>query len=117
MHVYNGRRDKLAQLLQAVPHVLSNGAHGVKDGKIVMEGLMQFPFEFGKPYDSGDCARYVGASGGELQGRRQLPLPLQGAPVRSPLHVVRHAPGPCARGDGVRPRGGADDDDGRPARW
>ena len=60
VHVYNGRRDKLAALLQAVPKVLSNGANGVEDGKIVMEGLMQFPFEFGKPYNSGDCVRYVG---------------------------------------------------------
>ncbi len=62
VHVYNGRRDKLAQLLQAVPHVLSNGANGVKDGKIVMEGLMQFPFEFGRPYSAKDCTRYVGAT-------------------------------------------------------
>jgi phospholipid/cholesterol/gamma-HCH transport system substrate-binding protein len=68
VHIYNGRRDKLAQLLQAVPHVLSNGANGVKDGKIVMEGLMQFPFEFGKPYSSGDCVHYVGASASNCRG-------------------------------------------------
>jgi phospholipid/cholesterol/gamma-HCH transport system substrate-binding protein len=78
VHVYNGRRDKLAQLLQAVPHVLSNGAHGVKDGKIVMEGLMQFPFEFGKPYNSGDCVHYVGATAGNCKGGRSYHSPYRG---------------------------------------
>ena len=78
VHVYNGRRDKLADLLQAVPHVLSNGANGVKDGKIVMEGLMQFPFEFGKPYNSGDCARYVGATSANCKGGRSYHSPYRG---------------------------------------
>ena len=78
VHVYNGRRDKLAALLQAVPKVLSNGANGVEDGKIVMEGLMQFPFEFGKPYNAGDCTRYVGATAAQLPRRPQLPLALPG---------------------------------------
>lgn len=78
--VYNGRRDKLAQLLQAVPKVLSNGANGVKDGKIVMEGLMQFPFEFGKPYSAKDCTRYVGASAGNCGGGRSYHSPYRGHP-------------------------------------
>ena len=78
VHVYHGRRDKLAQLLQAVPHVLSNGAHGIKDGKIVMEGLMQFPFEFGKPFDAGDCARYVGASAANCRGGGSYHSPYRG---------------------------------------
>jgi len=80
VHVYNGRRDKLAQLLQAVPKVLSNGAHGVKDGKIVMEGLMQFPFEFGKPYNSGDCPRYIGATGTNCQSGGSYHSPYRGHP-------------------------------------
>jgi phospholipid/cholesterol/gamma-HCH transport system substrate-binding protein len=78
VHVYHGRQDKLAQLLQAVPKVLSNGAHGVKDGKIVMEGLMQFPFEFGKPYNSGDCTRYIGATAGNCPGGRSYHSPYRG---------------------------------------
>ena len=78
VHVYNGRRDKLADLLQAVPHVLSNGANGVKDGKIVMEGLMQFPFEFGKPYSSKDCTRYVGATAANCAGGRSYHSPYRG---------------------------------------
>ena len=80
VHVYNGRRDKLADLLQAVPHVLSNGANGVKDGKIVMEGLMQFPFEFGKPYSAQDCTRYVGASAANCAGGRSYHSPYRGRP-------------------------------------
>jgi phospholipid/cholesterol/gamma-HCH transport system substrate-binding protein len=78
VHVYNGRRDKLAQLLQAVPKVLSNGAHGVKDGKIVMEGLMQFPFEFGKPYSSKDCTRYAGATASNCPGSHHYSSPYRG---------------------------------------
>jgi len=73
VHVYNGRKDKLAALLQAVPKVLSNGANGVEDGKIVMEGLMQFPFEFGKPYNSGDCVRYIGAKAKNCGGGYHSP--------------------------------------------
>lgn len=78
VHVYNGRRGKLADLLQAVPHVLSNGAHGVKNGKIVMEGLMQFPFEFGKPYSAKDCTRYVGATAANCPGGRSYHSPYRG---------------------------------------
>jgi phospholipid/cholesterol/gamma-HCH transport system substrate-binding protein len=80
VHIYNGRRDRLADLLQAVPHVLSNGAHGVKDGKIVMEGLMQFPFEFGRPYNSGDCAHYVGATASNCKGGDSYRSPYRGHP-------------------------------------
>ena len=80
VHVYNGRRDKLAQLLQAVPHVLSNGANGVKDGKIVMEGLMQFPFEFGRPYSAKDCTRYVGATASNCGGGGSYHSPYRGHP-------------------------------------
>ena len=94
VHIYNGRRDKLAALLQAVPHVLSNGANGVKDGKIVMEGLMQFPFEFGKPYNSGDCTRYVGATASNCPVGRQLPLPVPGPTMRSPAPRPAQLPGP-----------------------
>ncbi len=78
VHVYDGRRERLADLLQAVPHVLSNGAHGVRDGKIVMEGLMQFPFEFGRPYNAGDCTRYVGATGSNCRGGGSYPSPYRG---------------------------------------
>ena len=78
VHVYDGRRDKLAALLQAVPKVLSNGANGVEDGKIVMEGLMQFPFEFGKPYNGGDCTRYVGATASNCPGGRSYQSPYRG---------------------------------------
>ena len=78
VHVYDGRRERLADLLQAVPHVLSNGAHGVRDGKIVMEGLMQFPFEFGRPYNAGDCTRYVGATGSNCRGGGSYSSPYRG---------------------------------------
>jgi len=79
VHIYNGRRGKLAQLLQAVPNVLSNGANGVRDGKIKMEGLMQFPFEFGKPYSAKDCARYVGAKADNCAGGRRYHSPYGGS--------------------------------------
>lgn len=78
VHIYNGRRGKLAQLLQAVPNVLSNGAHGVRDGKIKMEGLMQFPFEFGKPYSAKDCTRYAGANASNCPGGRSYHSPYGG---------------------------------------
>lgn len=78
VHIYNGRRDKLTQLLQAVPRVLSNGANGVADGKIRMEGLMEFPFDFGKPYSAKDCARYVGATAGNCPGGRSYHSPYGG---------------------------------------
>ena len=94
VHVYNGRRDKLAALLQAVPKVLSNGANGVEDGKIVMEGLMQFPFEFGKPYNSGDCVRYVGRPRPNCAAAAAT-TPPTGGTDEEPRHVVRHAPGPA----------------------
>jgi virulence factor Mce-like protein len=79
VHVYNGRRDKLASLLRAVPQVLSNGANGIKDGKIVMEGLMQFPFEFGKPYNAKDCVRYVDATAANCPGGRSYHSPYGGS--------------------------------------
>lgn len=78
VHVYNGRRGKLAQLLQSVPRVLSNGANGVRDGKIKMEGLVQFPFEVGKPYSAKDCARYVGARAANCGGGRSYDSPYGG---------------------------------------
>ena len=79
VHVYNGRRDRLADLLQAVPKVLSNGANGVVDGKIKMEGLMQFPFEVGKPYNAKDCTRYVGATASNCSGGGSYHSPYQGS--------------------------------------
>ena len=80
VHIYDGRRARLADLLKAVPHVLSNGAHGVRDGKIVMEGLMQFPFELGRPYNATDCTHYVGATASNCRGGRSYHSPYRGHP-------------------------------------
>lgn len=79
VHIYHGRRGRLAELLQAVPKVLSNGAHGVKDGRIVMEGLMEFPFELGRPYSAKDCPTYVGASGPNCAGGGHYSSPYRGS--------------------------------------
>lgn len=68
VHIYHGRRDRLRDLLRAVPHVLSNGAHGVRDGKIKMEGLMEFPWDWGRPYHRNDCTRYLGGRAANCPG-------------------------------------------------
>ena len=75
--------------------MLSNGANGVEDGKIVMEGLMQFPFEFGKPYNAERLHPLRRRDRGQLPRRPQLPLALPGIRMRSPAYVLRNAPGPA----------------------
>ncbi len=79
VHVYHGRRGRLADLLRAVPKVLGNGAAGIKDGKILMEGLMEFPFDRGHPYERPDCIRYVGASAPNCAGGGSYRSPYRGS--------------------------------------
>ncbi len=79
VHIYRGRTGRLAELLQAVPKVLSNGANGIHDGKIRMEGLMQFPFDFGRPYGTKDCIRYVGATAPNCPGGGSYHSPYGGS--------------------------------------
>jgi virulence factor Mce-like protein len=79
VHIYNGRRGRLAELLEAAPTVLSNGAHSVKDGRIVMEGLLEFYGDFGRPYSAKDCPRYVGATGRNCAAGGHYSSPYRGS--------------------------------------
>ena len=66
------------RFMKPVPKVLSNGANGVEDGKIMMEGLVELPFDFSKPYSDQDCTRYAGATASNCPGGGRYHSPYGG---------------------------------------